>query len=85
MALWVMNGRIPGDDEDTMLLVMADDELSAECQFVHTLGGMRYANEQAIREAVEEHGESVILGGRIKLGEVRETTLILDPSIFDLL
>lgn len=82
MKLWAITGRIPGDDDDSLLLVSADDQLEAESKFVHHLGDERYEDEAEIAEMVKVHGVSVYLGEVVLIGTLSHAGALvsLDPA-----
>ncbi len=52
---WLIIGRVPGDDDDTGFLVLADDEVQAQKTFVEALHAESGNDEDEREDLVERY------------------------------
>lgn len=58
---WLIVGRIPGDDDDTAHLVLADDELLAQEAFENQMFNDGKITEEDQKNITEQYGSSIIV------------------------
>lgn len=54
---WLVIGRVPGDDDDTGFMILADDEEGARMTFVLELHEQAGTGPNDLEEIVAEHGK----------------------------
>lgn len=60
-SAWLFVGRIPGDDDDTAYLILADDESIAQASFEHQLYDDSEKGAEGQKWIVDQYGSSVII------------------------
>ncbi|MDX1296634.1 MAG: hypothetical protein R3260_00125 [Pseudomonas sp.] len=58
---WLIIGRVPGDDDDSGYLVMADDEGQAQSVFVEALHGAADNDDDERADLKGRYGEDYII------------------------
>ena len=64
---WLIVGRIPGDDDDTATLILADDECDAQALFVDALHDDADTSPEDRERLVAEHNDDHIITSSMAL------------------
>ena len=70
MSWWIVTGRIPYDDEDTMLIIEATDATEAQRTFVTQLLELGDNDPDDRRDETEKEEGAVILNYIVACGDV---------------
>ena len=79
--LFVISGRIPGDDDDTVHLVSAPDSETAKLTFRGEMEASSNLNDDDIEDLRASHGHSVYVISCTEIGEFNGNTVDVSRSI----